>query len=43
MALRSLSNLLYSYPHLVERSGGIVSQAEHTVLITKDGCDVMTL
>lgn len=44
LALKSLANsgILYSYPHLVERSGGLVSQAEHTVLVTKDGCDILT-
>jgi methionyl aminopeptidase len=31
------------YPVLVEASGCLVAQAEHTVLITNDGCEVLTL
>jgi methionyl aminopeptidase len=31
------------YPVLVEESGGPVSQAEHTVLVTGDGCRILTL
>lgn len=31
-----------SYPQLVEAEGGMVSQHEHTVLITEDGCEVLT-
>jgi methionyl aminopeptidase len=31
-----------SYPVLVEESGGPVAQSEHTVLVTKDGCTVLT-
>ncbi len=31
-----------SYPVLVESSGRPVAQAEHTVLVTKDGCEVLT-
>ena len=30
------------YPVLVEVSGGMVAQAEHTVLVTRDGCKVLT-
>lgn len=33
---------LSSYPVLIEKSGGIVAQAEHTVIITKEGCIVIT-
>jgi len=33
---------LHSYPVLHEREKGLVSQAEHTILITKDGCEVTT-
>ena len=31
------------YPVLVEASGGVVSQAEHTVLVTENGCRVLTV
>jgi len=34
--------ILNSYPVLVEKTGGPVAQAEHTVLVTKDGCEVFT-
>jgi methionyl aminopeptidase len=34
---------LYQYRILSEKSGGIVAQTEHTVLVTKTGCDVLTL
>ncbi|MDY0266141.1 MAG: type II methionyl aminopeptidase [Methanimicrococcus sp.] len=30
------------YPILVEVSGGCVSQAEHTIIVTEDGCEVTT-
>ena len=30
------------YPVLVEASGAIVAQAEHTILVTEDGCRVLT-
>lgn len=33
---------LYSYPQLVERKKGPVAQAEHTVIVTSDGCVVTT-
>lgn len=31
-----------SYPQLIEGQRGMVSQHEHTVLITEDGCEVLT-
>jgi methionyl aminopeptidase len=34
---------LIGYPVLAERSGNIVAQAEHTVIVTKNGCRVTTL
>ena len=34
--------ILTSYPVLVEVSGGLVSQAEHTIIVTEDGCEVTT-
>ena len=33
---------IVGYPVLVEESGAVVSQAEHTVLLTEDGCKVLT-
>jgi len=36
------SKTLMSYPVFVEASGKPVAQAEHTVLVTKDGCQVLT-
>ncbi len=36
------SKTLMAYPVFVEVSGKPVAQAEHTVLITKDGCEVLT-
>lgn len=33
---------IVGYPVLVEESGAVVSQAEHTVLVTEEGCRVLT-
>lgn len=33
---------IMGYPVLVEASGNVVSQAEHTVIVTEDGCRVLT-
>ncbi|KAA0004296.1 MAG: type II methionyl aminopeptidase [Thermoplasmata archaeon] len=33
---------IYAYKKLVEADGGIVAQAEHTLLVRKDGCEVLT-
>lgn len=33
---------IHSYPVLVEKNGKPVSQAEHTILVTEDGCKVIT-
>jgi len=33
---------LYAYRKLVEVDGGIVAQTEHTLLVKKDGCEVLT-
>ena len=46
-AERTLDSLLragvvHAYPVLVEESGGLVSQAEHTLIVTEDGCEVTT-
>lgn len=36
------SRCISSYPVLVEDAGEIVTQAEHTVIVTRDGCTVTT-
>lgn len=36
------AGVFHSYPVLIESAGGLVSQAEHTVIITRDGCEVTT-
>jgi len=36
------AGIIHSYPVLIESAGGLVSQAEHTVIITRDGCEVTT-
>lgn len=42
--LRKLTflGLLNHYPQLIDSKKGIVSQKEHTVIITEDGCEVTT-
>lgn len=44
MALRRLErqNIVHSYPVLKEDTGTLVSQAEHTVIVTEDGCEITT-
>lgn len=44
LALFSLKNakLLHEYPPLPEIRGGLVSQSEHTVLVTEEGCEILT-
>lgn len=34
---------IVGYPVLIEKSGSMVAQAEHTVVVTRDGCVVTTL
>ncbi len=43
-ALREMleKQVIKGYPMLKEAEGGLVSQAEHTVLVTADGCEVLT-
>jgi len=43
-ALRELTQLemIKEYPPLVDRNHGLVSQAEHSLIVTKDGCKVLT-
>ncbi len=44
MALRRLkmANIVKGYPVLKEADGQLVSQAEHTLIVTEDGCEVTT-
>lgn len=35
--------IVHAYPVLVEERGGMVSQAEHTLIVTEDGCEVTTM
>ena len=41
-AFKAVRRLLQSYPVFVEAGGGLVAQAEHTVLVTATGVDVLT-
>lgn len=36
------SGIIHSYPVLLESSGGLVAQAEHTIIVTQDGCEITT-
>ncbi len=36
------AHCVMSYPQLLEKSGGMVAQAEHTVVVQKDGCQITT-
>lgn len=36
------SQLIIGYPMLKDAEDGLVSQAEHTVLVTSDGCEILT-
>ncbi|QCJ46116.1 MULTISPECIES: type II methionyl aminopeptidase [Haloprofundus] len=44
MAIRRLeqNHVLHGYPVLKEDDGCLVSQAEHTVIVTEDGCEITT-
>jgi methionyl aminopeptidase len=44
MALRRLQrqDIVHGYPVLKERDGCLVSQKEHTIIVTEDGCEVTT-
>ncbi len=44
LLLRRLSylGLIRQYPQLIEVNKGIITQKEHTVIVTEDGCDVIT-
>ena len=43
-ALKEMDNLgiLHKFPPLPDRNKGLVSQAEHTLIVKKDGCEVIT-
>lgn len=43
-ALKEMNQLdmVHLYPTLVEVKKGMVSQSEHTVLVTKNGCEILT-
>ncbi|WP_293030240.1 type II methionyl aminopeptidase [Natronococcus sp.] len=45
MALRRLkrNDIVHGYPVLKEDEGCLVSQKEHTVIVTEDGCEVTTV
>ena len=36
------ANIIRPYPILKEVQGGMISQAEHTIIVTGDGCEVIT-
>jgi len=44
MALRRLTqnDVVHGYPVLQEQEGVLVSQTEHTLIVTEDGCEVTT-
>ncbi|WP_251342454.1 type II methionyl aminopeptidase [Haloplanus halophilus] len=44
MALRRLKqqDVIHGYPVLKEEEGCLVSQAEHTLVVTEDGCEITT-
>ncbi|SNZ06646.1 methionine aminopeptidase, type II [Natronoarchaeum philippinense] len=44
MALRRLksADIVHGYPVLKEDDGALVSQKEHTIIVTEDGCEVTT-
>ena len=44
MTVRRLKqqNVLHGYPVLQEEEGRLVSQKEHTIIVTEDGCEVTT-
>lgn len=42
MLALSKANIIRPYPILKEVEGGLISQAEHTVMVTQEGCEVIT-
>ncbi|MDL2271236.1 M24 family metallopeptidase [Methanobrevibacter sp. OttesenSCG-928-I08] len=45
LAIKQLSESMAIYPHntLKEKTGGLVSQKEHTMIVEKEGCTITTL
>ncbi len=43
--LRQLQQLgaIHAFPPLIEKARGLVSQAEHTLLVTDSGCEILTM
>lgn len=43
-AIREMRTLemLNEHPPLIDKDHGLVSQAEHTILVTKEGCEILT-
>lgn len=37
------AGVIQPYPILKEIKGGLISQAEHTIIVTQDGCEVITI
>ena len=37
-----MARIIRGFPVLREQKGKLVSQAEHTVIVTKDGCEIIT-
>ncbi len=42
MKILEQQGIIQSFPPLIEEAKGIVSQAEKTVLVTKNGCEILT-
>ncbi|MDD4331857.1 MAG: type II methionyl aminopeptidase, partial [Methanosarcinaceae archaeon] len=36
------AGILHGYPVLLESAGGLVAQAEHTLIVSADGCEITT-
>jgi methionyl aminopeptidase len=36
------AQVLHGYPVLADTAGSLVSQHEHTIIVTEDGCTVTT-
>ena len=45
LAIKELTNkgVLYEYRVLADEKGSIVAQAEHTIIVNEDGCEVVTV
>ncbi len=40
--LEKVGTFLRKYPVLIEKDGYAVAQAEHTIIVKEDGCEVIT-